>query len=787
MRLMDHRLFAFFALFSVTGPVVAQEQAAIPGFTKRSSETQRSRESQLDSLIKRDNLRDWMKRLTAKPHHVGSEYGKDNAVFLLALFKSWGYDARIETFDVLLPVPKTRSLIMTAPKRFTAKLWELGLKEDATSRITHNLLPPYNAYSPDGNVSAEVVYVNYGMPDDYKVLSSKGVDVKGKIVLARYGGGWRGLKPKVAWEHGAIGCLIYSDPKDDGYFQGDVYPKGGYRNENGVQRGSIADMPIYPGDPLTPGKPSIPGIPRLSLKDDTTLCKIPTLPISYGDALPILQSLDGPVVPPDWRGALPATYHFGPGPSKVTLKLEFEWKTVECRDVIAELKGSEKPDQWLIRGNHYDGWTFGAADPISGAVTVLEEARCVGELAKTGWKPKRTIVYCLWDGEEPGLLGSTEWVEKHAAELGERAVAYINSDSTGRGYLGMSGSHTLEPFMNAIARDVRDPETGLTLLERLKAKATVDGPKDARSEPDMPMGALGSGSDYTPFLQHIGVASLNLGFGGEGGGGSYHSTYDSFDHFNRFIDPGNVYGETLVKVAGRSTLRLADADVIPSDPARSVETIAKYLDEVVKLADKMREDTDEKNRQIADGTMKATFDPKEPNILPKPEDPVPHLNFAPLQNAMDRLKELAKSISGEREKFAELSADRRDGVEKLLVAFDRSMLSAAGLPGRTWFKHLIYAPGLYTGYGVKTLPGIREAIEQRQWKAFDDQAVSLAKALERLGKILGEIRDSVGETLFSDEKCGIRPMYGFFFGSLPADRGDHSTGVDAQPAPAAHR
>lgn len=718
----------------------AQAPKPILGFTDASSETQRGLERELDTRISRDNLQTWMRRMTAKPHHVGSPYGKENAEFALDLFKQWGFEARIEDFDVLFPTPEIRSLTLNAPILYKASLWEPMVKGDATSSIRKDLLPPYNAYSPDGNVSGEVVYVNYGMPDDYKVLASKGIDVKGKIVLARYGGGWRGLKPKVAWEHGATGCLIYSDPRDDGFFQGDVYPAGAFRNDDGVQRGSIADMPIHPGDPLTPNEPSIDGVKRLTLQEAQTLCKIPTLPISYGDAQPILKNLSGAVVPEAWRGALPLTYHFGPGPATVTLKLKFKWSTVQCRDVIAVLKGSERPDQWILRGNHYDGWVFGAQDPISGAVALLEEARIVGELAKLGHPPRRTIVYCLWDGEEPGLLGSTEWVEKHAEELTEKGVVYINSDSTGRGFVGMSGSHTLEAMINGVAKDVRDPETGLNLQDRAKAKAIVGGDKEARTKPDITIGALGSGSDFTPFLQHIGVASLDLGFGGEGGSGSYHSTYDSFDHFSRFVDPDFVYDALLVKFAGRTTLRFANADVVPSDPARLVETVGKYFDEVVKLADTIRAETEEKNRQIADGTLKATFDPKETNVVPKPEDPVPALEFGPLKNAVAKLKEAAEVLQIDSLRLASMSETNRAAFENYAIQLDRSMIDVAGLPGRTWYRHLIYAPGLYTGYGVKTLPGIRESIEQRKWEAFGGQASALIKVLERMTKILEQMK-----------------------------------------------
>ncbi len=721
-------------LVSVSATALAQEP--IHGFTPESSRVQRELETKLDALTHRANLKDWMRRMSLKPHHVGSTYGKDNAEFARMLFQSWGYEARIETFDVLLPIPKTRSLSLTAPTRFEAKLWEPEVAGDASSKLVEELLPPYNAYSPDGDVSAEVVYVNYGMPADYKVLASKGIDAKGKIVLARYGGGWRGLKPKLAAEKGAIGCLIYSDPRDDGYFQGDTYPKGGFRPDTGVQRGSIADMPIHPGDPLTPFEPSIPGTRRLSLKESKTICPIPTLPISYGDALPILSNLGGPIVPEAWRGALPLAYHFGPGPATVRLKLEFDWRTVECRNVIAVLKGRERPDEWVIRGNHHDAWVFGAEDPISGAVALMEEARCVGELAKQGNRPKRTLVYCLWDGEEPGLLGSTEWVEEHRTELMAKAVVYLNTDSTGRGFLGMGGSHTLEPMLNQAADEVRDPETGLSVLERLRRKSAADGNREARTKKELPIGALGSGSDFTPFLQHAGIASLNLGFGGEGGGGQYHSTYDSYDHYVRFEDTDFAYGETLARLCGRVMLRLANADVLPFDPSRTARYVGEYLAEVQQLAETMRSETEERNRMLADGTLKAALDPREKNVLPEPESPVPFLNFAALQNAATRLREAANAFTKDASARASGPESSRRRYEQALMAFDRAMLDPAGLPGRPWFRHFLYAPGLKTGYGVKTLPGIREAVEERQWRAFDEQAAGLARVLEAMAKAL---------------------------------------------------
>lgn len=698
----------------------------------------RALEVQFDSHLNRDNLRNWMKRLSARPHHVGSPYGKENAEFIAAQFKAWGYETEIETFHVLFPTPKTRVLEMLAPVKFTPSLSEPPLQEDATSNQTNEQLPVYNAYSVDGDVTGELVYVNYGVPRDYEELEQRGIDVKGKIVIARYGGSWRGIKPKVAAEHGAIGCLIYSDPRDDGYFQGDVYPKGAYRNERGAQRGSVADMPLYPGDPLTPSIGATKDAKRLPIKEAPTLTKIPVMPISYSDAKPLLQALGGPVAPESWRGALPLTYHLGPGPAKVRLKLEFNWNIAPAYDVIARIKGSEYPDEWIIRGNHHDAWVNGADDPISGMVATMEEARAIGELVKTGWKPKRTIIYCAWDAEEPGLLGSSEWAEAHADELKNKAVIYINSDSNGRGFLGMGGSHTMEKFINQVARDVVDPQKQISVADRARAlrivRSSPEDRKEARDRNDLRIYALGSGSDYTPFLQHLGVASLNLGYGGEDGGGSYHSVYDSFDHYTRFGDPGFDYGLALAQTAGRAVLRLSGAEVLPFEFTNFAETVAKYAKEVAKLADDMREETEEKNRRIKEKTLEAVADPKEIYMVPPPQAPVPFLNFAPLQNAVSRLQQSARVYDRAMNDFTTSSkpmpVEQKRALNAILMKTERALTRSEGLPRRPWFIHQIYAPGFYTGYGVKTLPAVREAIEQRDWQEAAEQVEIVARVIE---------------------------------------------------------
>jgi len=714
---------------SISAQRVPTIDRAVLGFSAGSFQTQKSLESKFDAGLKSENLRDWMKRLSARPHHVGSVYNKENADFIASLFRSWGYETKLERFDVLFPTPKTRIVEMTAPEKFRLKLAEPRLPGDSTSGQQSEQLPSYNAYSIDGDVTAPLVYVNYGVPADYEELEKRGIDVRGKIVIARYGGSWRGIKPKVAAEHGAVGCLIYSDPRNDGFYQGDVYPKGAWKNEDGVQRGSVMDMPFHPGDPLTKGVGATKNAKRLSIKDAQTLTKIPVLPISYSDALPLLRNLDGSVVPEPWRGALPITYHFGGKTPTVRLKLEFNWDIKPIYNVIARMKGSERADQWIIRGNHRDAWVNGADDPVSGLVAMMEEARGLSELTKTGWKPKRTIIYAAWDGEEQGLLGSTEWAEEHAAELRQKGAVYINTDSNGRGFLGIGGSHTLERFINDVARDISDPQTKLTIWERTRAEQIVNGSPSVRKETtkrkDLRISALGSGSDYTPFLQHLGIASLNIGFGGEDGGGSYHSIYDSFDHYSRFGDPGFAYGIALAKVCGHATLRLANADSLPFEFANFADTMNVYVGELTKLAETMREETKNMNQMISSGMLKNVQDPSEIFIVPQIKETVPYINFAPLQNAVVRLNESAKA-------YAQSTNGKKGSLalDEILYRTERFLTRTAGLPRRDWFRHQIYAPGFYTGYGVKTLPSIREAIEQRDWKEASEQVPIVSRTIE---------------------------------------------------------
>lgn len=738
-----HLLIPALAL-TLAGRLAAEAPSTEPilGFSNERASEQRALEARFDGALNAANLRQWMQRLSAHPHHVGSPWGKENAEFMAGLFRSWGYQTQIEQFKVLFPTPKVRLLEMEAPVRFKASLAEPGIPEDSTSGQSAEQLPLYNAYSTDGDVTGELVYVNFGVPKDYEELQRRGIDVKGKIVIARYYGSWRGIKPKVAAEHGAVGCIIFSDPHEDGYFQGDVYPKGGYRNDKSGQRGSVADMPVYSGDPLTPGIGATEDAKRLDVKDATTITKIPVLPISYGDALPLLKAMGGPIAPQDWRGSLPIPYHLGPGPSRVHLKLEFNWNLAPIYDVIAKLPGSERPDEWIIRGNHHDGWVNGAMDPISGMVAELEEARAVGELAKSGWRPKRTIVYAAWDGEEPGLLGSTEWAETHAAELRDHAAVYINSDSNSRGFFGAGGSHTLETLVNQAMRDVTDPEKGISVADRALAGAMLfgdpDAQKEARNSKTIHLEPLGSGSDFTPFLQHLGIAALNIGYGGEEEYGQYHSIYDSFDHYVRFGDPKFEYGVALAKTGGRISLRLANADVLPFSFDPFTTAVSRYADEVAKLADTLRQEAEERNRRLDDKLFQAVDDPTQTWVAPPRLDPVPYFNFAPLQNAVAALKkstaDYGKALAAATAGGKALPPETAVRLDTVLKKAEQSLTRSQGLPRRPWYVHQVYAPGFYTGYGVKTLPAVREALEQRNWQEATEQIPNVAATIEAFAK-----------------------------------------------------
>jgi N-acetylated-alpha-linked acidic dipeptidase len=732
-----HRACAAFLVFSLTSMLTAQQTAGVvAGFTAQSSPGEAGWEQRFKSMPDPQRMRANMERLSAHPHHVGSPYDKENAEWILAQYKQWGWDAHIEEFQVLFPTPKLRLLEMVAPSKFTAKLEEPAVAVDPTSKQKDEQLPTYNAYSPDGDATAPLVYVNYGLVADYEELARHGVSVKGAIVIARYGESWRGIKPKLAAEHGAIGCIIYSDPAEDGYSQQLPFPNGPMRPAEGAQRGSVLDAPLYPGDPLTPGVAATKEAKRLKLQDAQSLARIPVLPISYADAQPMLAALEGPVAPANWRGALPITYRMGPGPAKVHLQLAFNWDLKPVYDVIATMRGSEEPALWVLRGNHHDGWVNGADDPVSGQVVLLEEARALGELAKQGWKPKRTIIYASWDGEEPMLLGSTEWVEAHADELRQHAAVYINSDGNERGYLGVEGSHSLQSLMNGVAKDVEDPESKVSVFKRQQARLLLHGTApqqaEARSGGNLSIGALGSGSDFSAFIDHVGIATINLGFGGEDPSGNYHSIYDDFYWYSHFSDYDYVYGRALAQTAGLTVLRMADADIMPYDFEGLSHTVAQYIDEVKALSETRRKEAEAIKHNLDDGVYEAANDPRNPTVAPPAKEIPPYLNFSPLDNAAAALNQAAthysKAVATAQGKS--LAADRLQTINQQLALAERKLTNEQGLPRRPWMQHLLYAPGWYTGYSAKTMPGVREAIEEGRYPEAEEQVVLVARALQ---------------------------------------------------------
>jgi N-acetylated-alpha-linked acidic dipeptidase len=721
--------------------------SAMVGFAAENATRERELEKRFDTELKTDEMENWMEHMAAHPHHLGSAYGKELAGFVQSNFLSWGYTTEIKEYTVLFPTPKTRLLEMTSPKPFTASLREQSPEQARSSGLAEQLLP-FNVYSKEGDVTSELVYVNYGVPKDYEALAQRGIDVRGKIVIARYGGSWRGIKPKVAAEHGAIGCLIYSDPRDDGYFQGDVFPNGPWRNQNGAQRGSVEDMPLYPGDPFTNGVTATEDGKRLAIKNAASLAKIPVLPISYADAQPLLAAMGGPVAPEGWRGALPLTYHLGPGPATVHLKLEFSWDFVKVRDIIARMPGGDRGAEWVVRGNHYDAWVNGAEDPLSGAVCLLEQARALSVLKSQGWQPRRTIIFALWDGEEPGLIGSTKWFEENADELTNHASVYINTDNNQRGFLRAECSHTLEKLVNQIAGEIMDPEKNISVWERLRdqmiLKANPAERREIDARPDLRMSPPGAGSDYAAGLNHLGIAIVTLGYGGEVAGGSYHSIEDSFANYSRFSDPGFKYDLLLAQTSGRAVLRFANADVLPLEFNDFADTMERYAGEVTKLLEDTREETTEMNRLIRSRALWAVADPNEPFVEPPVKPDVPYLNFAPLENSLVKMNESCKKFEAARKAVETnqpfLPSDTEQALDEILIKMEQTLTTPEGLPRRPWYKHTIYAPGFYTGYSAKTLPGVREAIEQRNWPEATRQIEIVARTFEIFARELDRAR-----------------------------------------------
>ena len=747
----------FAAAQSAPDSALSSSSQSLLGYTSRSTATERELEKKFQDTVVAGNIRESMRRLSARPHNVGSAYDKDNAEWILARFKEWGFDAHIENFDVLFPTPKERIVELVAPTKFRAKLQEPAVSVDPMSKQMPEQLPTYSAYSADGDVTAPLVYVNYGNREDYEELDRMGISVKGAIVITRYGSGWRGIKPKVAAEHGAVGCLIYSDPRGDGFFHGDDYPTGGWRPRDGVQRGSVMDTD-YPGDPLTPGVGAVPGAKRLDVKEAKTITRIPVLPISYSDAQPLLAALQGQVAPDVWRGGLPITYHVGPGAARVHLKVTSNWDLKPLYDVIATLKGSD-PSQWVIRGNHHDAWVNGADDPISGQSAMLEEARVLGELHKQGWTPKRTIIYCAWDGEEPGLLGSVEWVETHVDDLRKHAVTYVNSDSSSRGYLSVGGTQDLQGVVAGVAHDITDPEKKISVFERTHLHAIIQA-KDAeekgklRKRDDLVLGDLGDGSDFTSFQDFAGISSLNVGYGGEEEGTQYHSIYDDFYWYTHYADPDFVYERALAQTAGSVVLRLADADLLPFDYTPQADAIAKYESDLEKLLKDKQEEITERNTEILEGAFTATADPHK-TFVPPPVDPVPpYMNFAPMKNSIEKMKKSSERYSKALAKFRSatdgaVSPSSLETVNADLLGISRMFLNDKGLPGRPWFKNQIYAPGAYTGYGAKPVAAVREFMDEKKWKEADEQIPMVADVIDHVSagidKAAGDLENAVGK------------------------------------------
>ncbi|WP_051670780.1 M28 family peptidase [Bryobacter aggregatus] len=680
--------------------LLQQAYAAEPirGFPEDEAKARQPFEERLRAMAESNKIRASMARLAREPHHAGSPASKSVAEYALAKFKEFGLEAHLESFDVMLPYPVQRTLEIVSPNHHGAKLREPVVKEDPDSGNA-NQIPTFNAYTANGDITAQVVYANYGLPEDYAFLKSKGVEVKGKIALVRYGRSFRGIKPKVAAENGAIGCLIYSDPKDDGYYQGDIYPKGPFRPPPGVQRGSVMDLPMYPGDPLTPGKPSIAGVPRIKMEDAKNIQKIPVLPISWEDAKPILEQIEGDIAPLEWRGAIPVTYHAGAGPVTVHMRVQVDNATRTIHDVIGHLKGSVYPDQYVIYGNHHDAWVNGAADPVSGAASLLESARILCKAAQQGWKPKRTIIFALWDAEEFGLIGSTEWAEKHRENLLKNAVSYFNSDSTLRGAMSVQATPSLEKFVEEWMRDYPDPATGKSLLESSNRKAY-------RAY------ALGSGSDYTAFVHHLGIASLNAGFEGNMSG-VYHSIYDTVRWFQYFGDPDYVFTTAFAGFMATGLARMADAYVVPFDFGRVGRFIHEVVDELKKA--------------------------------PKAKG----LGWDPLEREVDKIafssRAFGTAMRAIEAKFATLDRAKLKKLNEAVFQSERALTRPEGLPGREWYKYQLSAPGKYTGYGAKTLPGIREAIEagkieeaQTQMKAFTEALVLYNEKIRLATKLATE-------------------------------------------------
>ncbi|HEU4714528.1 MAG TPA: M28 family metallopeptidase [Pyrinomonadaceae bacterium] len=697
------------AVFLLATPL-ALAQTTIDGFNDQRAVAQRRWEERFRAVPTPNSAREHLRILTREPHIAGTKADYDTAIYVRDQLRSYGIPAELKEYDVWLNYPNAPSIVeLVTARRQRLNINEPVVPGDPTSSHP-NITPLFNGYSASGDVTAPVVYANYGLPNDYDDLKKAGVDVKGKIVIVRYGNSFRGVKAKVAEDQGAIGCIIYSDPADDGYMQGDIYPKGPWRPGASGQRGSVQYLFDYPGDPLTPGRPSIPGVERLKPEEATDLTRIPVQPISYDAAKAILSLLKGPVRPRGFQGGLPFAYHLG-GTSdvKLRLKTDMDYKIRKIWNVVGRIEGNDEKDRWIILGNHRDAWVFGAVDPNSGTSAMLEVGRGLGQLLKDGWKPRRTIIFCSWDAEEYGLIGSTEWAEELATELKEKAVAYLNLDVAVSGpHFGASSVPSLWKLMRAATRDVKDPKTGKSVYQQWQDRSREGRSEADQSTSEARIGALGSGSDYTPFLQHLGIPSTDMGFGGDYG--VYHSSYDSFNWMDKFGDPGFVYHVAAAQLWGTLTMRLADADGLSFDYSDYASQVRDYFAEAVRIAGR---------RNLA-----TSFDQRSMNV------------------AVDGF-----GIEAERVNKARLEAIRNSDREQLrrindaLIQTERQLIDPQGLRGRAWYKHQIYAPGFYTGYAAQPLTDFRQALDDRNGAVAKESLEKIVQALRRATVTLKQARD----------------------------------------------
>ena len=692
-------------------------------------------EEQLKSEVSAENIGAYIKQHTARPNYPGAPYAQSVAEQTLALFKEWGWDAEIESFSVMFPRSLEQTVELLGTERYRAQIHEPPIPGDPYTDNQAEILQPQFVYGPDGDVTAPLVYVNLGLREDYQALERLGVSVRGKIVIVRIGSLWRGGKVELAAEHGAAGILIYSDPKEDGYSRDAPYPAGPARTPDGVQRGSVL-YGKYPGDPLTPDQPAIAGAARLS-KDDpkSTVARIPAVPLSYSDAQHFLAALGGQVVPEAWRGALPITYRVGPSQSDVHLKVKYDWKLLTWRDVIARLPGKVWPDELIIRGNHRDGWVYGAQDPHSGHSEMLEEARALGKLYRQGWRPKRTILYASWEGEEEGLIGSTEWTEAHRQQLLEHADIYMNTDGLGRGSVTGTGSASLAAFISSIAGDVSDPDSKVSTLQRarIEARDTIydvpsslaggvpaHAPRYDFQNDRLILEAPGYSSDHQAFVSNLGIPTLNMSFADPVmPEGQYHTSYDDFAYYSRFVDPGFLYGRAAAQLNGIAVLRLASAEVLPFRFDATAEAVTGEVDSVKRLYRTLVERAQRANQSLDDNAYIILRHPWRP-IVPPQRQSLPALDFGPLESAAAAVDAAArKFMTAQHALETSRTKAQVATINHALLQVERTFLRASGLPERPYYKNELYSPGRL--WDTVPFPAIGDAMLDGKWEVAQEQ------------------------------------------------------------------